>query len=284
MDGFTNTVFSLMLGWLQMAVSMIWSGLTKQGGGFLQWIGEHWLLLALILLGIGLAADLMVYLFRWEPFRVWRSFFKRLRHTGTSEPESVSDSEEGAALPSSAAEYNDFEADSAVKQAGEYSSESGSPAEYDFAVQPSGGRIHLPLEEPEIPEISRWLQRESGEEAFLTAENSVGARTSGRVVPPDSPYRRPAPVHMKNEAPEAAGKDPEDPSLPSSGAEESITEKVVQHMIQPRRRRFRMTQLFSDPEEELYHYDPPRPVIDQNEAYMSPVYPNSSNQNRKDSP
>ena len=43
----------------------------------LKWIGQHWIVLAAILCIIGLVVDLSVYIIRWKPFRVWRSFFNK---------------------------------------------------------------------------------------------------------------------------------------------------------------------------------------------------------------
>ena len=68
------------------------------GGGALSWISGHWLLLAAVILIGGTVIDLAVYLFRWRPDIVWRSYFRRLRGEGveavpygeTPEPERVS--------------------------------------------------------------------------------------------------------------------------------------------------------------------------------------------------
>ena len=61
MGSFANTLFTILLGWLQGAVSAVWSAFTSEkGNGFLTWIGDHWILLAGILCIIGLVADLGV--------------------------------------------------------------------------------------------------------------------------------------------------------------------------------------------------------------------------------
>lgn len=80
MGSFANSLFKIMLGWLQGAVSAVWSAFTSEKGNSLfNWIGRNWILIAGILCVIGLAADLCVYIFRWKPFRVWKSFFSRDR-------------------------------------------------------------------------------------------------------------------------------------------------------------------------------------------------------------
>ena len=90
MGSFANLLFTLMLGWIQPAISTIGFAFTNPGGGsFLQWLGDHWILLVVILCVIGVVADLGVYIFRWKPQLVWKSFFSRLRkrRDGGEEPE-----------------------------------------------------------------------------------------------------------------------------------------------------------------------------------------------------
>ena len=50
MGSFANTVFSILLGWLQGLISIIWSALTAKGGeSFFQFIGDNWIKITLIL-------------------------------------------------------------------------------------------------------------------------------------------------------------------------------------------------------------------------------------------
>ena len=91
MGSFANTVFSLLLGWLQTVTSVIWSALTgKNSESFLQFIGKNWILIAAVLCIAGVVIDFLVYLFRWEPYKVWKSFWKKIRNhpaeTGEDEP------------------------------------------------------------------------------------------------------------------------------------------------------------------------------------------------------
>lgn len=78
MGQFANTLFSLLLGWVQAAASGLWSLATNAGAGaWLHWVLEHWLALTLWLCIGGLAIDFAVYLFRWQPYRVWGRFLRR---------------------------------------------------------------------------------------------------------------------------------------------------------------------------------------------------------------
>ena len=87
MGSFANSLFKIMLGWLQTAVSAVWSAFTsKNGSSFFSWIGQHWILLAGILCVIGLATDLCVYFCRWQPYKVWKSFFTGYKGTDEHYP------------------------------------------------------------------------------------------------------------------------------------------------------------------------------------------------------
>ena len=78
MGSFANSLFKIMLGWLQTAVSAVWSAFTSENGSSVfNWIGKHWILLAGILCAVGLVTDLCVYIFRWKPYKVWKSFFSK---------------------------------------------------------------------------------------------------------------------------------------------------------------------------------------------------------------
>ena len=80
MGSFANTVFSLLLGWLKGLISMIWSALTSEGGdSFFTFIGNNWIKIVVILCAAGLAVDFAVYFFRWQPYKVWQTFLRRLK-------------------------------------------------------------------------------------------------------------------------------------------------------------------------------------------------------------
>lgn len=79
MGSFANTVFSVLLGWLQSAIAWLW-GVSTSGsdGGLLGWMISHWLPLTLLLCLVGMAVDFVVYLLRWQPYRVWGRVLSRL--------------------------------------------------------------------------------------------------------------------------------------------------------------------------------------------------------------
>lgn len=80
MGQFAGTLFRLLLGWVQTAVSWLWNlAANADVSAGLHWLLDHWLmLLALLCIG-GVLVDFLVYLLRWQPYRVWRSFLQRLK-------------------------------------------------------------------------------------------------------------------------------------------------------------------------------------------------------------
>lgn len=78
MGDFANTLFSVLLGWVQSIAAWLWQFFTGGGGeGMVAWLLDHWLLLTIVLCAAGVAIDVLVYLLRWQPYRVWHSFWQR---------------------------------------------------------------------------------------------------------------------------------------------------------------------------------------------------------------
>ena len=241
MGSFANTLFKVMLGWLQGAASAVWSAFTSENGAsFLTWIGRNWILVAGVLCVIGLAADLCVYLFRWRPYKVWKSFFNRNREEEYDEPEDKKPAPVRPAVEASS------------REAGERN-----------PYLPSGRRVH---EVPDEPDLSSWKEEpEASAEAEPYAAAAPSTVTkSGYVVPADSPYRRPAGTGKAetHTAPE--------PEPAPAYSEENVPAVPA---APRRRRRIRVSELFTDPEEEMHEFDAPQHVIDARRAYHEPVYP-----------
>ena len=99
MGNFANTLFSVLLGWVQSATAWLWSLMTSDGaGGLMGWVLDNWLALAVGLCLLGLAVDWIVYLIRWQPYRVWRNFLR-----GRDEPEQEEELPEPAPTDAAAA-------------------------------------------------------------------------------------------------------------------------------------------------------------------------------------
>ena len=243
MGSFANTLFRIMLGWLQGIVSAIWNLFTSEkGGSFLEWIGKHWIILAAVLCIIGLAVDLGVYLIRWKPFKVWKSFFTRNR--GVPQEQFA---ENGAPYSGDAV-----------------------TAEKSFYFSKRTETREREPEDPAQPDLSQWetpekLPAPEPKPAEIRKSTAINA---GYDVPDDSPYRRPR---------QQASYDGDSTAYRNEQKDEPVN-------LQPRkRRRINVTELFSNPEEELYAIDAPQEVIDSRKAYHDPVYPRDWKKGRDDS-
>lgn len=70
--GYANAIVNAMLGWLKGLASWVLR-LFNLSGGFspLKFLADNWLKLLIVLLVVGVAMDLLVWLIRWRPHWVW---------------------------------------------------------------------------------------------------------------------------------------------------------------------------------------------------------------------
>ncbi len=245
MGSFANTLFRVMLGWLQGIISAVWSAFTSEkGGSLLTWIGKYWIPIAAILCIIGLVSDLGVYIVRWKPYKVWKSFFFRKRE------------EDEETVP----ERRPLMNERPVRR-----------REQPEPIQPVSVQITPEPAEPEQEEsyqpadFSRWEPEAPKEEkTYPTPRESVPVTVTpaGYHVPADSPYRRPQPA--------AAPVQEQEAEVISAGKQEA---GKAQPVLYRRRRRINVSELFADPEEELHPFEAPQNVINSQQAYHQPVYP-----------
>lgn len=89
MGNFANTLFSSLLGWLRGAAAWLWEFLSNpENGGFIVWVADNWLVLTVLLCAACMVIDLIVYMIRWQPYKVWASFFRRLMGRGEDKQDS----------------------------------------------------------------------------------------------------------------------------------------------------------------------------------------------------
>lgn len=78
MGQFAGTLFRMLLGWVQTAAAWVWSLTTNADAtSWLRWLVDNWLPLVLFLCIGGLVVDFVVYLIRWQPYRMWGRFLRR---------------------------------------------------------------------------------------------------------------------------------------------------------------------------------------------------------------
>lgn len=78
MSSFSDSILELLLSWVRGIFVDVWNIFSGNSGSFFTWVGKHWLSLICILLIGGITIDLIIYILRWRPQRVWFSRFKRL--------------------------------------------------------------------------------------------------------------------------------------------------------------------------------------------------------------
>ena len=292
MGSLANSIFRLMLGWIQGIAAALWSAFTSEkGGSVFAWFGKHWIPIAIVLCVIGLVSDLCVYLVRWKPFRRWFGFLRhekveekevRIRPVTRKETETVPVREEEAEQPAQprrrrrTAEYAESTENGHTYIPSEHASmpETVNERGYEPPVQPRNNRQpeYAAERNPERPgraesysadepDFSKWQVKPAAAEQKVNEELPTPATVTkaGYHVPADSPYRRPEPKTEK----EPIVRQPE------------IREDTERQnpVTVGRRRRLRITDLFTDPEEELRQLEAPQNVIDSSKAYREPVYP-----------
>ena len=243
MGSFANTLFTTLMGWTQSVISALWSLFTStKGNGVLRWVGDHWVVLAIVLCAVGLIADLGVYLARWRPYLVWKSFLKRRRgEDGAENPE------EGTELPGETAAVP-------VRE--------GVPPVRTAPLPPPAA----PAQEEAEDELARWKREPDLPKTEIKSAAPPLVTAAGYVVPDDSPYRRPAAKQNRPEPAAADGDADRDSALMQSAK---------------RKKRINVNDLFASPEEEIYEFDAPQNLIDRNKAYRQPVYPRGWNRGKE---
>lgn len=85
MGQFAGTLFRVLLGWVQTAASWLWGLVTNTDvSAWMRWLLDNWLPLTVLLCIGGVVIDFIVYLIRWQPYRVWGRFLRRA--SGGEEP------------------------------------------------------------------------------------------------------------------------------------------------------------------------------------------------------
>ena len=79
MNSFANSLFSLLFGWARTIIQHVWnSSISGHFSSLFSWLGAHWILVVAVLALCGTAVDILVWLFRWQPYLVWQTRMRRL--------------------------------------------------------------------------------------------------------------------------------------------------------------------------------------------------------------
>lgn len=71
MGKFTDLLFSILLGWVRALADSIWAIFTSDKNSLLEWLGKYWMPVCLVIVGVGLVGDWLIWLIRWRPFHAW---------------------------------------------------------------------------------------------------------------------------------------------------------------------------------------------------------------------
>lgn len=260
MGSFAKSLAGVMFGWVSDVISRIWALFTTDSGtDSIPWIGKHWILLVVFLCVLGLLIDFVIYLYRWKPYKVWASFFRKRRANRT---EDVNEDAE------------DFLSDKRTTPDEQYIT--GHTAECDpgtekmsdeqFSVTGNGtaGRNSVTIMNGSEAVTAKMHQKEAGDPAD-----------------PYAAYRRPDNKDRTEER--IRDRELSDQWQTGTGREETRQNRRRRTVSEPRRSRIVRNLLGDDegdPIEETYNKRP-LPAVSREDAYREPVYPPQWKQNRK---
>lgn len=267
MGTLANSLFRALLGWIRTLSAEIWNTFSSpEGTTLLSWLGAHWKGLAVLMCLAGLAVDLIVYLFRWQPYRVWQSRRRRrLEENNVSAGEGSIEPETASMPPEKDLNYGEYRRDEMPEGPADLRNNSGE--------QSDRNRVRLRSEPETEGQVPETIDADG-----LEAE----ADPEPEADDPWQAYRRPAERYIRNaydaESEEElldAWRRSEERELSTKEKETTTTERFEQ-AIRPRRRRSVRAMLSDRPEAQV---PAPDQLIDRNEAYRQPVYPRSWHEN-----
>ena len=78
MTGIVDLAYTLLLGWVRLVFDWIWKIVAGEGAGApLQWFLQNWKVWFVIIVVAGLAADWLMWIVRWRPYRLLMSKLRK---------------------------------------------------------------------------------------------------------------------------------------------------------------------------------------------------------------
>lgn len=78
MGTLTDSLFTVLMSWVRGLVDALWALFSSDHTTALEFMGKHWLLIALALIAAGLVIDWIIWLLRWQPYHLWAQRVRRL--------------------------------------------------------------------------------------------------------------------------------------------------------------------------------------------------------------
>ena len=272
MGTLANSIFQALMGWIRAEALEIWNTCSSPKGTTLMgWVGAHWKGLAVGLCAVGVTVDMIVYLFRWQPYRVWRSqrrcrgqqteAYRREERPEKGEAETAGpfyDLSEG--IPAEAAEELDPSLIRRAQREMKVEPAAMNDAERrDGSIQKTESSLRQNKRSSRRISVARYVENAYDEEA----EEEIAAC-----------HRE---WNMGGQA-EPSGENSRDEGIDEKEIPGRTTEKFAQ-AIRPRRRRS-VRAMLTDRQDQIT--ETPDQLIDRNEAYRQPVYPRGWTEEEKE--
>jgi len=78
MGMFADSLFTVLMSWVRGLVNAIWALFTSDHTTALAFFGKNWLIIAVVIVGVGLVIDWIIWLLRWQPYHLWAQRARRL--------------------------------------------------------------------------------------------------------------------------------------------------------------------------------------------------------------
>jgi hypothetical protein len=97
---FTDSLFSALMSWVRALVSAIWALFDSERTTVLEFLAKNWIGIAVLIIVVGLVADWLVWLIRWQPYHIWAQRVRKLLRIAQMEDETeyAQQDEDDAAL------------------------------------------------------------------------------------------------------------------------------------------------------------------------------------------
>lgn len=186
MNTFSNSLFTFLFGWARALIESVWNAAAEgRLSGFLSWLGDHWLVLALLMCLGGTVLDFLIWFIRWRPYLAWRSTLqrwgRRLRGEEIgSERRFTKGYQEGVDLgfaPQPPQEYPGAQAPAAETPPQAYVPD---PAAYQQPMQPPMQQPVQPMAEEFYAPAPRMIPAQPAAESYPPEENWTPEENDGR--------------------------------------------------------------------------------------------------------
>jgi len=82
-----DSLFNVLMSWVRALVNALWALFSAERTTALEFLGKNWMMIAVVIIICGLVIDWMIWLIRWQPYRVWARRLSRMLHLDEPEEE-----------------------------------------------------------------------------------------------------------------------------------------------------------------------------------------------------